>query len=409
MLVRQSTARTIIVGPILDSDGAAKTDEVVGSIKIHKNGGAAGALDGSATLTHSQTGYYLLALTANDLDTLGCAEITLNSGTNSMPPRAVNVITADAWDALHHATDGSLRADAVAISGDATAADNLEAAADGTGYNLGSGQIVAASVTAKTGYSLTSDYDAAKTAAPASTALSTVQWTNTRAGKLDNLDAPITSRHASGAAVAKSPATLAAADVTGNLPADVLNWRGSQPLELAIGKVQADAAVSLEQEDIDAIVDGVVTEIGSAIASPADIYTYFVAENRADAFKATGFSTLTAQQVWEYVTRTISAFGFEVTVAAASVSAIRNGLAITGEAATAADALVVHGDAHWATADLSAVLNAIGVVDGIVDRIAVAAIGDVSGAGSGTEVFVYGGVTLTATVDQDGNRTVVFS
>src|SRR6056297_775470 len=34
------------------------------------------------------------------------------------------------------------------ISGDSTAADNLEAAADGTGYNLGGGSIVAASVTA---------------------------------------------------------------------------------------------------------------------------------------------------------------------------------------------------------------------------------------------------------------------
>ena len=39
----------------------------------------------------------------------------------------------------------------VQISGDATAADNLEAAADGTGYNLGSGQIVAQSVSGNVG------------------------------------------------------------------------------------------------------------------------------------------------------------------------------------------------------------------------------------------------------------------
>jgi hypothetical protein len=38
--------------------------------------------------------------------------------------------------------------DVLAISGDTVAADNLEAAADGTGYNLGGGSIVAASVTA---------------------------------------------------------------------------------------------------------------------------------------------------------------------------------------------------------------------------------------------------------------------
>jgi len=41
-----------------------------------------------------------------------------------------------------------VKSDAVAISGDSVAADNLEAAADGTGFNLGGGQVVAASVTA---------------------------------------------------------------------------------------------------------------------------------------------------------------------------------------------------------------------------------------------------------------------
>lgn len=42
-------------------------------------------------------------------------------------------------------------ANVIQISGDATAADNLESAADGTGYNLGAGQIVAASVTGAVG------------------------------------------------------------------------------------------------------------------------------------------------------------------------------------------------------------------------------------------------------------------
>jgi hypothetical protein len=125
MLVRQSTARTIIVGPILDEDGAAKTDEVVASVKIHKNGGVAAALDGSAILQHSQTGYYRLALTANDLDTLGTVELTLNSGTNSMPPRAVNVITADAWDALHATSGGKIRADVVLLDGKGVTVDPL--------------------------------------------------------------------------------------------------------------------------------------------------------------------------------------------------------------------------------------------------------------------------------------------
>lgn len=43
---------------------------------------------------------------------------------------------------------GKMDANVGAISGDTVAADNLEAAADGTGYNLGGGSVVAASVTA---------------------------------------------------------------------------------------------------------------------------------------------------------------------------------------------------------------------------------------------------------------------
>lgn len=46
-------------------------------------------------------------------------------------------------------------ADVTKISGDATAADNLEAAADGTGYNLGGGSIVADSVTNNVGGNVT--------------------------------------------------------------------------------------------------------------------------------------------------------------------------------------------------------------------------------------------------------------
>lgn len=48
-------------------------------------------------------------------------------------------------------SSGVVNANMVQISGDATAADNLEAAADGTGYNLGGGAIVAASVTGNVG------------------------------------------------------------------------------------------------------------------------------------------------------------------------------------------------------------------------------------------------------------------
>jgi hypothetical protein len=99
MITRQSTARTILVGPVLDSTGAAKTDEVVGNIKVTKNG-TVGAANGSATLDHDHAGKYRLALTASDTDTVGVLEISLNSGTNDMPVKGLNVVETAIWDAL---------------------------------------------------------------------------------------------------------------------------------------------------------------------------------------------------------------------------------------------------------------------------------------------------------------------
>lgn len=58
--------------------------------------------------------------------------------------------------------------------------------------------VTAGTVSDKTGYALTADYDAAKVAAPASTALSSAVWTNTKAGYLDMAvgDVPTASENA---------------------------------------------------------------------------------------------------------------------------------------------------------------------------------------------------------------------
>lgn len=155
MIARQSTARTVIVGPALDADGVAVTSLAVSAFKVSKNGGAPGALDGSATLTHRNTGHYSLALTANDLDTVGQAEIVIDSTTNACPVKVITVVEEAVYDALFASAAPGYVANApvnvAQISGDSTAADNLEAAADGTGYNLGGGSIVAASVTGAVG------------------------------------------------------------------------------------------------------------------------------------------------------------------------------------------------------------------------------------------------------------------
>jgi hypothetical protein len=152
IIARQSTTRTVMVGPVLDASGVAVTDGVVADVKISKNGGAPAALNGSATLTHRHTGHYSLALTTSDLDTVGQAELCMDDTVNAMPVKVITVVEEAVYDALFVASaTGMLPSNVIQISGDSTAADNLEAAADGSGYNLGGGSVVAASVTGAVG------------------------------------------------------------------------------------------------------------------------------------------------------------------------------------------------------------------------------------------------------------------
>ena len=59
-LLKQSTAATVIVGPVLDASGVAVTTAVVGDFRLAKEGSSA-VLSG-ATVTHDANGYYLIAV-----------------------------------------------------------------------------------------------------------------------------------------------------------------------------------------------------------------------------------------------------------------------------------------------------------------------------------------------------------
>ncbi len=98
-LAKLATAKTFLLGPILDSAGAAKTDEVVASIKVTKNG-TVGAVDGQDTLTHNHTGHYVFVSDGGDFDTLGEVEFSLNSTTNAMAPVKFQVVSAVAYNAM---------------------------------------------------------------------------------------------------------------------------------------------------------------------------------------------------------------------------------------------------------------------------------------------------------------------
>lgn len=105
MWAKQSTAATLIVGPILDSTGAEFTTAVIGDLSISKNGGTLTALAAAATLTHIANGQYTLVMTTGNLDTLGRLQITCNKSTYQMPPIGLNIVPVDKYDSLVLGTD----------------------------------------------------------------------------------------------------------------------------------------------------------------------------------------------------------------------------------------------------------------------------------------------------------------
>jgi hypothetical protein len=125
LIARQSTAKTVTVGPVLDADGVAVTDRTVSALKLSKNGAAPAALNGSATLTHRHTGHYSLALTATDLDSVGTAEVVIDDTVNACPMKEISVVEEAVYDALFaDAATGLLPANVTQIDGLATSGNN---------------------------------------------------------------------------------------------------------------------------------------------------------------------------------------------------------------------------------------------------------------------------------------------
>jgi hypothetical protein len=231
---RQSTAIIVTVGPVLDADGAAVTDGVVGDFKISKNGGAPAALNASATLTHRNTGHYSLSLTATDVNTVGTAEVVIDDTVNACPMKEITVIEEAIYDAIYAASanawsgaagsttltalasgsitaaviaTGAIDADAIAdnaIDAGAIASDAIAAAKIATGAitaaKFAAGAIDAAAIA-------TGAIDADALAADAGTELGTAVW-------------------ASGTRTLTSLAGLTVDTVTTltNLPAITANW-----------------------------------------------------------------------------------------------------------------------------------------------------------------------------------------
>jgi len=100
LLAKQSTALTLVVGPILDSTGAEYASAVIGDLSISKNGGTLTALASAASLTVIANGQYILVLTTGNTDTLGAFQITCNKSTYQMPMIERQVVPATVYDAI---------------------------------------------------------------------------------------------------------------------------------------------------------------------------------------------------------------------------------------------------------------------------------------------------------------------
>ena len=154
-LLKQSTACTVKMGPFVNS-GDGDSDETgltiqKADVRLSKNGGnmAACATDQGASdagAAHDEIGYYDISLGTGDTDTLGRLKVMIHKSGALHVWEEFQVVTANVYDTL--CSTDSFDVNVTAISGDTTAANNLEAACDGTGYNIGGGDVVAASVTA---------------------------------------------------------------------------------------------------------------------------------------------------------------------------------------------------------------------------------------------------------------------
>ena len=138
MILRQSTAVDVLIGPFVDStDGYTAETGVSPSVSLSKTGQALAAKNDATTPVHDANGYYNCELDATDTNTVGTLVLIVPGDATSLPVRhEFQVIEEAIYDGIYAASANAVPADVVEISGDSTAADNCELAFDGTGYGF---------------------------------------------------------------------------------------------------------------------------------------------------------------------------------------------------------------------------------------------------------------------------------
>jgi len=139
--LKQSTAsQSVVIGPFVDStDGnTAETGLTIANtdIRLSKNGANIVAKN-SGGGTHDELGYYTITLDATDTDTVGRLQVMVHASGALPVYHEFQVLEEAVFDQLMGASALGYIANApvnvAQVSGDSTAADNLEAVLDGTG------------------------------------------------------------------------------------------------------------------------------------------------------------------------------------------------------------------------------------------------------------------------------------
>ena len=354
---------------IFDRGGAApaESDKVVGVGMVRWTGSAVLALGVSlpAAAAGASTG---LLVSGTNAGTTTLGALTVTEATT-----LTGAVTAS------NASNNIVGIDVTKISGDATAADNAEAFFDGTGY-VGTNNVIPLVTTTTTATNVTTVNGlAAGVITAASIATDAITATKIADGAID------TATFASGATIPRCTLVDTITAYTGNTPqtGDVF------PL------------ASTEIADIKAKTDNLPTD-------PADQSLIIAATNAIIAAVA-GVQSDTDNIQTRLPAALIGGRMDSTTGAMAT--------AVLTADALAPDAGTEIGTAVWASVTrtltstgLNAVLVDTKTLPTALQIIAALCGGKVSGAGSGTEVFVgLDGETTraTITVDNDGNRTAV--
>lgn len=425
---RQSTAFEFAIGPVLDADGVAVTDCVVGDFKIKKTTGNFAALNGSATLTHVSAGVYDLVLTASDMDTVGLATIAIDDTVNACPMVRIQVMEEVIYDAIYAASanafagsagsttlgagaitatviaTGAIDADAIAdnaIDAGAIAADAITAA------KIANGAIDAATFAADVDAEILSylvddatRIDASALNTATGTTLSTIladtnelqtDWAN--GGRLDNIldarasqtsvdDVPTNAELATALAGADD-ATLAAIAALNNLSAAQVNAEVDTALA-DVGlttTVTGRIDVAISSRGTGAAMDAAGVRMAVGLAS-ANLDTHLAA-------------------IDDFLDTEIAAIKAKTDNLPASPAAVGSAMTLTsGERDSVAAALL----------DLAAGVETNRTVRQAMRLILAALVGKLSGA-AGTTVTIRDTNDavnrITATVDEHGNRSAV--